>query len=492
MFGALRVFLLLTITSLQHEKQTEASRLTMAPSNNGESKTIPPTPTKECNFQNVPQCMEVVLQPYQFEYTGNGEIRIDVGYELESISNYSLATDNKTIAFCFPLSPQFHQCPLTCHQKTSYRIVNHTLYATRAGQEDMFLADLGDYYVDNDENAITCTKVISSGKRIRCNNIILNPDQRLIFDNGTMYSQMLKTAIHNAKYSILDEGQKLRLCYPLDINLLNCIPCRYEKLPSQFFDLRYDYSIYIPWWDISINAGNYYYENDNDSDPYFCRGPRMFRIQQWTFDILVCQVFKLCYVLSGFFLMAAVLVELILPTLTSYDKSFLCHNISITIFYIYMAICRYVDVCYSENSAICCTLFAIAYLSSMSTFCWLNVCAFDVWRSFKCLETPQVNVVCQNKRFRSYCQFAWGGPILLCTITLVINFSPKIQSLLSLNFLINCTNWFEDPLSRVLFYTIPIMISVIANIILFILTIYCIKKAISETQIVCRQRKTKL
>lgn len=434
--------------------------------------------------QYLPRCFQVTLQPDQFKYINDGKILVEVGYDIGPVSNYSYSKDNKSIDFCFPLSPQLQHCTTRNYSNGTYQIRNLTLYDNI--QNNNTIAELGDYYVDNHGNAITCKENITKGRRIRCNYFTLRQGEYQIFNNGTLYSPTLKKIIDMPIFSLVDNrSQTLNLCYPLDISLLNCDQCRHEQLPSRFYELQADYTLYVPLWNFKVDLDGYYYKNYDDLDPYICRPSRTFRIAKWNSNLILIWIYKTTYVVSAFLLTSAALMQVSLPKLTSYDKCLLCHNISIAIFYIHAVFCWYNNYCDFPSVAICCLFFCIGYLTHLSIYCWLTVCAFDVWKSFNQLEMPQA-----INRFGLYSLFGLGIPLALCSLVLIINFTPTFMTFLALNFSIECMTLFIDNKSRLVFYTIPLMLIATINIGLFILTLCHIRGVISNVQIAkCKPKR---
>lgn len=450
----------------------------------------------ECRTIDLPQCMNVTLQLSQVEHLANGQIRVGIGYDTGGISDHYVAPDNSSAVcvVCFPLSPQLQQCSRTCHPKGTYRVQNHTLLKLIRGK-DNYLAELGDYFMDEHGNAITCNETIQPGKRIRCNYLTLLKDEYHIFNNGTLYWDKYDVTIRHARFSKDSRDQTLQLCYPLDIRALNCDPCRLEKIVFRDFEIQSDHTIAFHYWHYKIDIGQYYYEHSTDLEPYACF-PIQSTVAKYFFrDTVLTVTFRTFNIMSAFSLILAIVVQLLAtPKFTCYDKCILCHNISVGVFYMNVAICWYSGFCEFSSDVKCSALFVIGYLSQMATYFWLCVCAFHVWQSFMRLRVSEtISIIISHKnRFLFYSFFAWGTPTLMCILILVITFSPSLMNSLSLNFHIQCNTWFTDKKSRSIFYTVPIVIITIINIIFFILTIHSIRNTINETKLANRKRKQQL
>ncbi|GBP53409.1 hypothetical protein EVAR_48161_1 [Eumeta japonica] len=64
----------------------------------------------------------------------------------------------------------------------------------------------------------------------------------------------------------------------------------------------------------------------------------------------------------------------------------------------------------------------IIYFSLLATFFWLNVMCFDMWRKFR---FTRINVSGDvERRFRRYCVYAFGLPLLLTVLVAALEYSP--------------------------------------------------------------------
>ncbi|XP_063607694.1 probable G-protein coupled receptor Mth-like 2 [Penaeus indicus] len=65
--------------------------------------------------------------------------------------------------------------------------------------------------------------------------------------------------------------------------------------------------------------------------------------------------------------------------------------------------------------------------SFLATFFWLNVMCFDVWRVIKAtVELVPLRGILANdaKKFKLYCAYAWGVPLAVTLVTIVMHFLP--------------------------------------------------------------------
>ncbi|XP_032664897.1 probable G-protein coupled receptor Mth-like 3 [Odontomachus brunneus] len=127
------------------------------------------------------------------------------------------------------------------------------------------------------------------------------------------------------------------------------------------------------------------------------------------------------------------------------------------------------DKPYVLPDAICIGSAFIAYFSDMASFFWLNVMCFDIWWAFRKFRSLQRNVnQREKKKFIMYSIYVWGCTSILTMLSFIMDFFPNIsESVISpeLGFL-KCWLTTDN-----LYYFLPISITVICNIFLFISTV---------------------
>ncbi|XP_036150895.1 G-protein coupled receptor Mth2-like isoform X2 [Monomorium pharaonis] len=100
----------------------------------------------------------------------------------------------------------------------------------------------------------------------------------------------------------------------------------------------------------------------------------------------------------------------------------------------------------------------------LSTFFWLNVTCFDIWWTFRELCLYQTNVN-QNK-ILIYSIYAWGIPLILSIIFAIMDYL-KIS-----NWPETCLEkfWFSDNRVTMLYFIVPVGVTLISNACFFITT----------------------
>ncbi|VVC86620.1 unnamed protein product [Leptidea sinapis] len=89
----------------------------------------------------------------------------------------------------------------------------------------------------------------------------------------------------------------------------------------------------------------------------------------------------------------------------------------------------------------------------------------------------------ENKRFLLYAAYAWGVPAILTTITIVMQFSENISPGVITPGFGSRRCWFDDWLSELVYFFIPVFVLIICNVTLFTITAYRIRSIKQETAI---------
>jgi G protein-coupled receptor Mth (Methuselah protein) len=187
---------------------------------------------------------------------------------------------------------------------------------------------------------------------------------------------------------------------------------------------------------------------------------------------------------------------------------------------------------------VCFSISLIAHFGFMACFCWMNVIAFDFYRNFrKNASHILLNTITAKDRLPKYLLYGWCAPVLLVSITFIIDLVLGETDLYSSSlrpcyaqFLKGCNNlknetvhlnnltsrvyysndtcteerpprliymrscWIHNGHANLLFFGLPILAIIIANGIFFFLTICNIrnKKRIQKKSDMRRFSKVKL
>ncbi|XP_076178144.1 G-protein coupled receptor Mth2 isoform X2 [Ptiloglossa arizonensis] len=181
--------------------------------------------------------------------------------------------------------------------------------------------------------------------------------------------------------------------------------------------------------------------------------------------------------ISCVFLFLTLLVYICLPALQNlHGKTLMCHAASFLVSYICLAIIPWVTPTRSIHSTnetvFCATLGYVMFFSLLSSFSWLNVMCFDIWRTFGSLRGNFGRGRSHVKRFLWYCLYAWGSALFLTIFAIMCDQLLLLPENLRPNFgAKRC--WFTKERSmfgELIFFRCPIAIQLIFNVVFFILT----------------------
>lgn len=123
------------------------------------------------------------------------------------------------------------------------------------------------------------------------------------------------------------------------------------------------------------------------------------------------------------------------------------------------------------------------YYAFQTTFFWLNVMCFDIWRTFSGYRGGSMNKRRETRRFAIYGIYAWGVPALLTAFTMIMQLSENIPSYLITPGFGQRKCWFVDFKSELLYFYPSVLTLVVVNVILFSVTAYRIRSIRQETAI---------
>ncbi|XP_014787680.1 uncharacterized protein LOC106881692 [Octopus bimaculoides] len=161
-----------------------------------------------------------------------------------------------------------------------------------------------------------------------------------------------------------------------------------------------------------------------------------------------------------------------------------------------------------ESDAACITVAVSLHYLFLASFFWMNVMSYDLFRTFghvNILPTPRQ----KSKVIPRYILYAWGAPLLIVAACLAIEFShispsvtigygkanpaaivrnkmmrePSNRSLNNSYRSMDTAHtshhlgcWIQDPLASLIAFGIPLICIVLTNVVMFIRTIYCIRR----------------
>nr|XP_021185461.1 G-protein coupled receptor Mth2 isoform X2 [Helicoverpa armigera] len=143
----------------------------------------------------------------------------------------------------------------------------------------------------------------------------------------------------------------------------------------------------------------------------------------------------------------------------------------------------------------CLVVAFIVYYAFQTSFFWLNVMCFDIWRTFRSATPCQMgcsshlgyrggstNKRRERRRFLLYGLYAWGVPLVLTGLTAAMQFSDLPNHIIKPGFgTKRC--WFVDWVSDLVYFFTPVLVLVVCNVTFFAVTAHRIRSIRQETAI---------
>ncbi|XP_070167649.1 G-protein coupled receptor Mth2 [Polyergus mexicanus] len=124
-------------------------------------------------------------------------------------------------------------------------------------------------------------------------------------------------------------------------------------------------------------------------------------------------------IISAIFLIATLAVYVILPELRELqDKAMMAVVTTLAVSYTVLSIQHVRPMIIEDDYTVCVSFGFILYFSFMSAFFWLNIVAFNVWRTvwFRNFRIKDQSL------YYAYCIWGWGGPAFLLITTLTMHY----------------------------------------------------------------------
>ncbi|XP_037779952.1 probable G-protein coupled receptor Mth-like 3 [Penaeus monodon] len=217
---------------------------------------------------------------------------------------------------------------------------------------------------------------------------------------------------------------------PMNILVIEKMPvCNFLVLlnpgtdPTQEFYLLPNGNLYEPRYAVEFVPGRYCLEHfvDFSADVAFvCREPLSKAI------IIKNHLQAAGLVVSCVFLSVTIVCHLAIKQLRDIQGlCLLCHMVSLLIANTVLFTGYQFSKVISKSHCVF-NGFLLQY-SFLATFFWLNVMCFDVWRVIKATVklVPLRGILANDaKKFRLYCAYAWGVPLVVTLATLLLHFLP--------------------------------------------------------------------
>ncbi|XP_066983526.1 uncharacterized protein [Macrobrachium rosenbergii] len=288
------------------------------------------------------------------------------------------------------------------------------------------------------------------------------------------------------------KGTCLRKCcksgYSMDINLYSCVPDPNPTFnPPTDIDIS-NYNIVIGWplctpvskveEKISVDRTGNLLKDRTFTSSDFCVDTFLDNDNREQ-SALACltetslwlevrpYLFPICNVISLIFLMITIISHLLVPRLLANGGLHqLCHVIALSIAYI-----TSVSVHVFHNSfadEVCVNIAIAMQFGFLTTFFWLNVMCFEIWRKLRRLKNYRPVKSYPNKYYMMY---GWGIPFCICVITIVMqkcapdNMWGVIKPYIGFS---RC--WFREDIALLVYFYGPIAVLFFCNSVFLFLT----------------------
>ncbi|XP_068242978.1 probable G-protein coupled receptor Mth-like 3 isoform X1 [Palaemon carinicauda] len=202
-------------------------------------------------------------------------------------------------------------------------------------------------------------------------------------------------------------------------------------------------------------------------------------------DIAKEYVYPILLMVSCVFLIITLFVYVCIPELRGklHGRCLLSLVSSLLATYILMTVIQLAVEGVSDPA--CLTFAFFKQLTMLASFFWLNVMCFDIWRSLKSMRPASETSARSRQRFLLYSLYAWGSPLLIASITMVMQtLDSSHVNIVRPNFL-NAREmcWFEGRKSLWLYVYMIILILVNMNICFFVMVAYILLKSRNNQQL---------
>ena len=314
--------------------------------------------------------------------------------------------------------------------------------------------------------------------RIHCeNNEVFDPLAKIcrrlgcsdgfVLENGKCISEAIEkasTVEHSDNFENILSGNEVRS------------ECARITLNSSDFVMFPNGSILVPTYKEVFSQDEYIMDNGYASictpfteQNYTLVENQTYIVKMFKFDSTQSFISFIGTVVSLFSLLFHFVVYMCLPPLRNIPgKCLICLVVSLFVGQLLFL----VGTPRTEIPEVCVSLAVIMHFAFLAAFFWMNVMAFDIWRTFTpdSFQSPSDE---RAIRFTWYSVYAWFIPLLVVGIGLLLHFSDPMLPLDG-KYRPNYGDglcWITRRMPLLYLFAIPVGILILCNIILYILTI---------------------
>ncbi|XP_046390305.1 G-protein coupled receptor Mth2-like [Ischnura elegans] len=187
-------------------------------------------------------------------------------------------------------------------------------------------------------------------------------------------------------------------------------------------------------------------------------------------NTLIYTMYPVGMLVSIPFLLVTFLVYAVIPELRNlHGKSLMCHVSSLVTAYMFLAVVQLGGAKLSDG--VCITSAFIIEFAFLATFFWLNIMCIDIFLTFSGLRPLRGSLrERERKKFFIYSLYAWGCPLIILIVCIVMDFAPGIPDTYLRPRFGEKKCWFSGKMENLVYFFGPVGALVICNVILFVLT----------------------
>ncbi|XP_065345954.1 G-protein coupled receptor Mth2-like [Cloeon dipterum] len=173
-------------------------------------------------------------------------------------------------------------------------------------------------------------------------------------------------------------------------------------------------------------------------------------------------IYPLFFVISAVFLLLTLIAFFLKPDhLTIHERSVVCQSGSLLMAFIGLTINNTIGD--TIHITTCFITAYVTYYFLLANFFWLNVMCIDIYITFRGLVKKV-----DERAFLKFSVYAWCAPLIISTITVVLDRTTKHESLSP--GIGKSTCWFSNDWSKLLYFSGPVVILLLVNGYLFAVT----------------------
>ncbi|XP_055605584.1 G-protein coupled receptor Mth2-like [Uranotaenia lowii] len=230
-----------------------------------------------------------------------------------------------------------------------------------------------------------------------------------------------------------------------------------------------------------LTRNNYCFMQKNESIPavaYVCFEPQ---------EDFKYALYPIGMLLSVPFLLVTFFVYACIPELRNmHGRSLMCYVFGLAVGYTVLSL---VQMRIFEKETVACKVTGyLVYFSFMVSFFWLNVMSFDIYWTFRGVRGAKG---AERKRFLLYSLYAWGCPIVLVAVNLMMDYTELIPPQYRPQVGFERCLLKENKYVEFFYLYLPMLLLVFANVIFFAVTAIRIARIQRETSVVVRRGESK-